>query len=382
MYPDRQTHQIEKKHSNLSAFAGRIAAVALLGALAGSPNWASLEARAQHSPVPITELVPASDKLEKQEETYPPIISSEYAAHTYDKDLSNKSIVVYEHKGLEGLSFVRPALEVSRQILEADNIKSIENSATPFFKSLGMKLYLTEPHPLINNTVRPVSEADLEETRMTLLSTMNEISITPREVIKLAGIKDVVFGHELVMNNGKHAEGLAYTDQGIMAFDTGLNSLEEGGAWHHELGHHIDKAINKVTEGRFRVVYSQLNPDWFVYKDQAPEEEVTNGQFENQRQAAVDTLIIEDPYSAESISEDVADLYNTLWSGWMAPSPDDTAYKTPVGAKRVLLVETINGLVPGFRKYMIGLSSTAKYRYEKVPYSLKMYKFESEHQIR
>ena len=66
----------------------------------------------------------------------------------------------------------------------------------------------------------------------------------------------------------------------------------------------------------------------------------------------------------------------------MAPSPEDTAYKTPVGTKRVLLVETIDGLVPGFKEYVIGLSSTAEYRYEKVPYSLETYEFELEHQVR
>jgi hypothetical protein len=308
---------------------------------------------------------------------YPELSGSDYAEHMYDEEASNESSVVYRHEGLESLSFARPTLEIARKIIEADNVQEIADAATPFLESLGMNLYVNLPHPQLKwSEVIPVQQEDLEYAKTAMLTTLTEIAITPREVIELANIKDVVFAHDIFTSNGQVA-GVAYMwpDQhpGILAIDVTADRYGHRATWHHEIAHHLDKALTQLTKNGFRHAYLKLNPTSFIYKKQPIESFINEEKFQELIQQALASKVVVSAYSAEAFTEDIAESYPTLWSDELAPSPDDDSYGYAFGAKRVLWIETLEDFVPGFKAYLIGLSTTAQYAFESVPYSLQEY---------
>lgn len=294
----------------------------------------------------------------------------EYSQRLYDEKVATESMVVYRHEGLDGMSFARPSLEVNQKILDADSVDSLEASVAPFFTSLGMNLYMTKAHPEINNDVVELEPEDLEETRVALLATLNEIAITPLEVIKFANVTDVVFGHDLRTKKGA-AGGLAYfksKQPGIIALDSSDgDSTWRANVWNHELGHHIAHALDEASGGTFSKEFARLNAPQFTYKNQLLIGDAVDIVMQRgQRQKALAESDIISDYSAESVGEDVAETYRTFWREMMAPDENDTSYGKLLGAKRVLLMESINRAVPGFKAYMIGLANTGIYTYEHV----------------
>ncbi|HVF69370.1 MAG TPA: hypothetical protein VNA13_02260 [Xanthomonadales bacterium] len=374
----RESSPIPDRRWKIKPALTKIAALSiatLLGSLQSPPGEQGSSSHGRSNYDPDNSLL-SPDKITQLEQQYPTPSSSEYASRIYPEVGSTESMVLYRQEGLEGLSFARPSLEVSHQILEAESITDIEKAAGPFFESLGMNLYMSKIHPETGMSIVPVQQEDLEYTRSAMLSTMNEISITPLEVIKYANIADVVFAHDIFINKGQ-AAGIAYMKAaipGILAIDVtdGHHGLRD--TWHHEMGHHLDHALSALDSGDFRKVFAQLNLPGFIYKDQVLMPNVVDEGIQRKHmQGSLAEGALSSEYSGVAKAEDIAEIYHTLWSGEGAPDPKDKSYETRIGAKRVLWIETLDKAIPGFKKYLVGLFSEAKYAYESVPTSEEVY---------
>lgn len=315
--------------------------------------------------------IPMADHLHEMDRPYPTLESGYYAPRIYDEKASNESTVVYRHEGLDSISFARPSLETSRKILDAGNLADLEASAAPFFKSIGINLHITTNNHEAKKNIDQLAPDDLEQTRQTVLATLNEIAITPRELVRYANVNSLVIAKNLRSKNNGVA-GVAYMNgikPGTIALDiSGSGRMGHANTFNHELGHHLGHQLDIDTKNAFSKAYEKLNLPGFVYKDKLPKNNpdkmAEHQQLRNK--SLVEMAIISD-YSATSTLEDQAESYTSLWRGDMAPDDRDESHNTLLGSKRILWVKVLDQAAPGFADYLGGLSTTAIYGHEKVP---------------
>jgi hypothetical protein len=310
------------------------------------------------------------------EQNYPTIDTLLRAAKVYDGEQSNEHVVVYGHEGLDGLSFVRPTMEVSKSILDAETLTELQDASEPYFNSIGLKLFITELDEY-SDRYHPVTEQFLGRARDIVLAITDEVSMTPREILDFANIDHVVItsGSNDQEDNPPWVARARVTNNATSAILFNAVYERDRVSWHHELGHHLHRRLNKASQDRFTRDFLRLNPDSFIYADDYDELEhgLSPIEFDEQRKQAARDKVTLGYYSSGSISEDIPETYRTLWVGLGTPHPDDGVFGTTLGQKRVLIVEYLDQAVPGFRQYAVGRFALGQYYYEPVPQTEEAY---------
>lgn len=291
-----------------------------------------------------------------------------------DYGATTEAAVVYRYQGLEGISFARPSAEVNNAIENAFTVEELQAAVDPYYAAMGMKLYLTDDGP--NTTTEgyyKFTNDQLELARHFVRSINDAVSTKPRELLAFSDVKDIYVPYVANPDGNPilNADGYAFTAENrrsIMII--GKKSRDRSriiNVTDHEIGHHLRDRLNEKTDGGFDVSMGNANPRDFEYKDfiQTQAEALWHQRTYGNENA----LGISTDYGATAPAEDAAEMFAQLESDKGVPSPDDILfpYGTAGYDKKMIMIDSLDQFVPGYKRYKIGSDTLVIYRGQHTP---------------